>query len=307
MSARSTLVCGVAGSGSAPVLARAYSLAYERGLAVRAVHAVELPRSLFRSFEAEDLERSLAEARKRALEELATVMERSLPAADPRELDAHAALDRDLRVVAGPPWRALHAAAEEAGAHRLVVGAHEREGLTDLFGNTTRSVLAGAPCPVWVQKGPTSPVRRVVAGIDLSPEARATIALAREEAQAAGAVLELVHVFEEPQLGTAFGYPLPLPAPVARRARETAEREFQELIDAFDWPGEGELEYELSFVVGEPRHALTERAAGADLLVIGSHGHAGLTRGALGNVASYLVRHVQGPVLVLRLESEPER
>lgn len=306
MSARSSVVCGVAGSGSAPVLSRAYALAYERGLAVRAVHAVELPRSLFRSLAGEELERTLAEARERALEQLATVMERTLSASDPRELDAYAALERDLRVVAGPPWRALHQAAEEAGAARLVVGAHEREGLTDLFGNTTRSVLAGAPCPVWVQKGPVAPVRRIVAGIDLSPEARATIALAREEAQAARARLELVHVFEEPQLGTAFGYPVPLPGPVARQARETAEHEFNELVGAFEWPapGLGDLDHEISFVAGDPRHTLVERAADADLLVIGSHGHAGLTRGALGSVAAHLLRHAPGPVLVLRLETE---
>lgn len=53
---------------------------------------------------------------------------------------------------------------------------------------------------------------------------------------------------------------------------------------------------------GDPRAAIVDEAAewGADLVVIGSHGHTGLTRLLLGSVAQHVVAHAPCSVEVVR-------
>ena len=55
-------------------------------------------------------------------------------------------------------------------------------------------------------------------------------------------------------------------------------------------------------VAGDPREALvqTARSERADLLVVGSHGHSGLTKLMLGSVSSHVVTHAPCSVLVVK-------
>lgn len=59
---------------------------------------------------------------------------------------------------------------------------------------------------------------------------------------------------------------------------------------------------------GDPGTEITAYAqeCGADLIVIPSHGHHGLTRLLLGSVTERVVRHAECPVLVLRPEEKAE-
>jgi nucleotide-binding universal stress UspA family protein len=54
--------------------------------------------------------------------------------------------------------------------------------------------------------------------------------------------------------------------------------------------------------IGEVRSTIIDSAAnwGADLIVVGSHGHKGLERLLLGSVAESVVRHAKSSVLVVR-------
>ena len=53
-------------------------------------------------------------------------------------------------------------------------------------------------------------------------------------------------------------------------------------------------------VEGRSGQVLAEAAEGADLLVMGSRGHSGLTEALLGSVGQYCVHHAPGPVLIIR-------
>lgn len=57
-----------------------------------------------------------------------------------------------------------------------------------------------------------------------------------------------------------------------------------------------------SVETGEVRSTIIDSAAdcGADLIVVGSHGHTGLERLLLGSVAESVVRHAKSSVLVVR-------
>ncbi len=53
-------------------------------------------------------------------------------------------------------------------------------------------------------------------------------------------------------------------------------------------------------VYGNPAQVLLDAANGADLLVVGSRGHGGLTGMLLGSVSKYCVTHAKCPVIVFR-------
>lgn len=78
---------------------------------------------------------------------------------------------------------------------------------------------------------------------------------------------------------------------------ETSE-ELARLVRLLGVPAEPRVE------VGEPGTTVCEVAAevGADVVVLGSHGHGWLQRVLLGSVSHYVLQHAPCPVLVMRQE-----
>ena len=289
MSTHTRIVCALADQQSGPALKRTYEIARQRDWSVDAVHAVNLPGGLFGLMEADALTR----ARAGVLDQLAPVM---------KAYGGAEALERDLRIDPGSPRKVLTEASQEAA--RIVLGAHSRDGLTDLFRNTTRTVVTQAPCPVWLERGSAQPIRRILAAVDLAPEGRQTVAMAREEAEAFGAELELVHVFDLTVVGTVFGYEVPLPASAQQASRVTAQREFDKLLDSFDWTGKWAKRTTRHFIDGDPGRELLDRATEADLLVFGTHGRGRFANAVIGSVASELIRSSPAPMLTFKLVTE---
>ena len=65
-----------------------------------------------------------------------------------------------------------------------------------------------------------------------------------------------------------------------------------------------EVDAEPLVEVGEPGPTICEVAArvGADVVVLGSHGHGWLQRMLIGSVSNHVLQHAPCPVLVMRLE-----
>lgn len=59
------------------------------------------------------------------------------------------------------------------------------------------------------------------------------------------------------------------------------------------------VEVSAELVEGEPGPALVDAARGADVLVVGSHGHGRFVGSLLGSVSRYCVRHADVPVIVV--------
>lgn len=147
------------------------------------------------------------------------------------------------------------------------------------------------------------PIRKIVVGVDLSPPSEVAVGQAMGVARRTGAELILMTV--EPEPDAAELVPRSLATSEERRravehSRFDADRAEVEVMRQ-RLVGQG---VEVSHVVAEGAvdSGLADGAArlGADLLVIGTHGHTGMRRLLLGSVAEKTVRLAKASVLVAR-------
>jgi nucleotide-binding universal stress UspA family protein len=187
------------------------------------------------------------------------------------------------------PARALRRAARDRHASLLVVGsAHDAEPGTAKAGRTGRQVMHAAHCPVafaasGVHERPIA-VRKIVVGVDETPEALMALGFAHQLA-VGGASVTAVAVAEDalPISPTTWGAMGDM-----TRWEEivTARKTFLErhLTDVLvPYPGTA---HEVR--VGDPVEQLAAAAADADLLVVGSRRWGILERIALGSTSETL-------------------
>ena len=201
------------------------------------------------------------------------------------------------------PGRALcHEIASER-ADLLVLGSSRRvpAGRAGV-GRTGRQALHGAGCAVALaahgiaEAGAELELRRIVVGVDRSPEAEAALALALALAQATGARLTATAVVDDrlPTTLAPAGMAIELAQwdeLVAAHGEQT-ERLLAELGERM--PG---LATELR--VGEPAEELAVAAADAELLVLGSRRWGPFSRLVVGSTGEELVREAPCSLLLV--------
>ena len=134
-------------------------------------------------------------------------------------------------------------------------------------------------------------------GVDGSPASHKAARLAAELAGHEGAGLTLAYVVPRLLLPPdAYGLTV---AEVEAEHRSHAEEVLRQAREAL---GEAGAAAEASVLSGPPAEALVEAAAsaGADLLVVGSHGHGAVARVLLGSTTDRVVHLAGCPVLVVR-------
>ncbi|MEV7175265.1 universal stress protein [Kitasatospora sp. NPDC093679] len=142
----------------------------------------------------------------------------------------------------------------------------------------------------------------MTAGIDGSPESGAVAEWAAQESMLRGVPLHLVHAYEEP-------HPAAAEAVDTSAAHRRAEGFLAEAARTVrrEHPS---LQVGTRLLSGRPATVLTEAAAGADLLVLGSRGPSGTMGFLLGSVAMEMVRSTERPVVLVRVadqQAAPER
>jgi len=204
--------------------------------------------------------------------------------------------------------RALcHEVADEH-ADLLALGSSRRVGDGQAgVGRTGRQVLHGSACAVALAAHGIAAgaepfaLRRVVVGVDRSPEAEAALALARQLAAAAGAQLTAVAVVDDrlPTTVAPAGMAVELVQwdDLVGAHREQAEQLLAELSGRI--PG---LATELR--VGEPAEELAAVAEHADLLMIGSRRWGPLSRLVIGSTGEELVRGAPCSLLLVPRPAE---
>jgi nucleotide-binding universal stress UspA family protein len=133
--------------------------------------------------------------------------------------------------------------------------------------------------------------RRVVVGIDLTPESEELLRWADRQAEAENAVLRAVTAF--PGVG-------PVGGEVNIPEAETATRRVLEQTVASALSPERARLVEIRVSTRHPAETILDQARGADLVVVGPHGRGGITDLLLGSVTERVVSHASCPVVVVR-------
>ena len=188
----------------------------------------------------------------------------------------------------GTPSREIIGLAEEIDADAIVLGSKGTSRIQRLLlGSTAENVVRNASCPVLVlREKPLERIRRVLLPVDMDDGSRATVRYALEHL-GEGVEVEAVHVVGFPRhIDPELEGVLPDDAESAVRLRAFLDELGAERIPA-------------RVVLGEPAAAILDAAAEADLVLIATRGLKGIARALLGSVAEKVVRHSEGPVLVV--------
>ena len=148
------------------------------------------------------------------------------------------------------------------------------------------------------------PPKRIVVAVDLSTASRAALDAAKALGRRWGSTLELMHVRQPALAAVGVGrdaMPVLLPQDDAEFER-CKEDWLRAAMTGF--PAE---RVSVRMIQGSPVHELCERAAAgaADLLVMGTHGYAGLDRALRGSVAEAVIRAARMPVLTVQQSKVP--
>jgi nucleotide-binding universal stress UspA family protein len=144
------------------------------------------------------------------------------------------------------------------------------------------------------------PIKRILCASDFSPASRAGLRLATELAEAFRAELILCHAYP-PALPVVGEGPVPpaLLQQVATEARAAASAKLTRLARSVNGR---RIRISTVLADGPASEAIvaTARKKRVHLVVLGSHGRAGLTRLLMGSVAESVVRTASCPVLTVR-------
>ncbi|MEU7909364.1 universal stress protein [Actinoplanes sp. NPDC049118] len=190
--------------------------------------------------------------------------------------------------------------AESEAAELMVLGSRGRGGFASmLLGSVSQRVATHAKCPVVVVRGRGDAAEGpVVAGVDDSPAADRVLETAFDAAARRGSSLSVVrsHLPLIPLWLAADVRPADVDTPEAD-ADERARLEEQLAPWRAKYP---EVPVEVLLTHESAAAALVKASAGAQLVVVGSHGHGGITGTLLGSAGLQLLHHAECPVHITR-------
>jgi nucleotide-binding universal stress UspA family protein len=128
----------------------------------------------------------------------------------------------------------------------------------------------------------------VVVGVDGSPGGRRALSWALGLAARTGAILQVVTAYDHTDALLA-----------AHRERRMADRVQEADIRAACATCETLPVIAREVTLGDPAGVLTDPGRGADILVIGTHGHGRLRTALLGSTGEGCIRHAKCPVVVV--------
>jgi nucleotide-binding universal stress UspA family protein len=137
---------------------------------------------------------------------------------------------------------------------------------------------------------------RIVAGVDGSASSVEALRWAVRQAELTGATVDAVIAWQYPAAAVGFGWgAVADDTDYAELAAKTVAEAISEAVDPAT-----DVRVRPVVVHGYPAEVLTEHAAGADLLVVGSRGHGGFAGALLGSVSQHCTHRAPCPVVVIR-------
>jgi nucleotide-binding universal stress UspA family protein len=212
--------------------------------------------------------------------------------------------------LSGDPKTVILDRARNMGAELVVVGSHGVSALTRfLLGNVAATVLRYAPCSVEVVRaraGNRDQPMRVLLATDGSESSELAARSIAERPWPAGTEIRLLSVVELILPGTLGLLESPfIDSAFVESARAQAMKRSQDAIaqgrQTLSTVGL-DVSESISVLLATPKAVILDEAArwGADLIVVGSHGHHGLDRFLLGSVSETIAMHAGCSVEVVR-------
>lgn len=197
------------------------------------------------------------------------------------------------RLVAGEPPAVLVNLSKDAAL--ALIGAR-RGGPDPSASPSTVRLPAYAHCPVIVVRDTVGRDGPVVVGVDDSAGSEAALAFGFEEAALRGRPLLAVHGSWEPvAIASAEMGMLSDPGQLRATASVRLERTVSPWRVKYPY-----VDARIMLVMRTPRHALSEAAAAAELLVLGGRGLGGVAGLRLGAVSSDMLRYAPCSVAIVR-------
>jgi nucleotide-binding universal stress UspA family protein len=140
---------------------------------------------------------------------------------------------------------------------------------------------------------------RIVIAIDGSEPAREAVELGLELVAEHEATPIFVHVIPEIDVMPTSGLGLSIPPAIVH---EPTDQDRAPLEDALALAAERGIDAKAELLAGSPAAQIVAYAdsVGADLIVVGSRGHGGITSAVLGSVSRGVLAQTRLPVLVVR-------
>jgi nucleotide-binding universal stress UspA family protein len=209
-------------------------------------------------------------------------------------------LQCDAAVVAGDPFNGILKAAEARAVDLIVMGAHRKQLLRDIFvGTTIERVIRTGPFPVLMVNAEVEhSYKKVMAAVDMSKPSARGIMTAREIGLIGEANLSLVHGFDAFAKGKMSNAGIGK-AEIARYVAEERLRVGTELVAFLEANGLGVDNWSLRIKEAGAVEAIREavQEVAPDLLVMGTHGRSGLLKVLLGSVTETILRSIDVDVL----------
>jgi len=208
----------------------------------------------------------------------------------------------EVLVRTGDPFEVVVQTADERAVDLVVMGAHRKRILRDVFTGTTieRVVRTGHHPVLMVNRAPDAPYRRAVVASDLSEASAQAMRTAAALGFLGAGEVSVVHAFL-PLAKDMMAYAGVERDKIAEHVTRAAA-DARDKLAAFVCGHCPELqEHPLLVEEGEPIEVIRRvvERTDADLVVIGTRGHRGLKRVLLGSIADEVLRTLECDVLAV--------
>ena len=223
-------------------------------------------------------------------------------------LDGNPALTVTVIAIDGSAKSVILDEAEAFGADLVVVGSHGY-GMVERFmlGSVSHAVALHAKCSVEIVRGAKSGDKgwKILLAIDGSEQSEMAVEELASQPFPAGSEVKIISVIEPPYFQTS--YPpgvvdVELYVEMEKNERERALRSVEEAADKLRAGEQSGNLVTTKVLSGSPKREILEEADdfGADLIVVGSHGHGMFERFLLGSVSMAVALHAKCSVEIVR-------
>lgn len=208
----------------------------------------------------------------------------------------------ETRVVLADPFAGIVRAVEEGAPDLLVIGAHRRQALRDVFvGTTAERTIRSVTCPLlMVNAPPVGSYGHVMLATDMSEGAERAAKACAGLGIAGDADISVLHVFDAPAVHLTMSLTMPEDEKQTyiEGQRKEAARGLSAFVKSVGWRSPRQVVRQMRATRAEEILTAASEAA-ADLIVVGTHGRSGFARFFIGSVAEEVLRKADRDVLAV--------